>query len=72
MSDFVKSASNLSKNYDRMVSKNNSVRIGVLGILILYCVLVVPMLSLENLRFLENNVARIVLIVVIATLGHCD
>ena len=36
MSDFVKSASNLSKNYDRMVSKNNSVRIGVLGILILY------------------------------------
>jgi hypothetical protein len=72
MSDFVKSASNLSKNYDRMVSKNNSVRIGVLGILILYCVLVVPMLSLENLRFLENNVARIVLILVISLLCLLD
>ena len=53
MSDFVKSASNMSKNYDRMVAKNNSVRIGVLGILILYCVLVVPMLTVENLNFLE-------------------
>ena len=72
MSDFVKSVSKMSTGYDKIVARNRNVRIGVLGILILYCVLVVPMLTLENLRFLENNVVRIVLILVISLLCFLD
>ena len=72
MSDFVKSVSKMSTGYDKIVARNRNVRIGVLGILILYCVLVVPMLTLENLRFLENNVVRIVLILVISLLCLLD
>ena len=72
MTDFVKSVTNFSKSYDKVISKNNNIRIGLLGILILYSVLIVPLMSINNIKFLENNVVRIILIIIISLVCLID
>ena len=48
------------------VSKNKNVRVAVLGLIILYTILIVPLLTLKQLKFMENNIVRLVLIVLIS------
>ena len=63
MSDFGKSVKQLNQSYESIIKKNANVRIGVVGLLLLYTILVVPLLSHDQLSFLENNVVRIVAII---------
>ena len=72
MSDFGKSVKKMSVSYDNLMNKNKNVKIAVIGLLILYTILVVPLLSQEQLQFLNNNVMRIVAILLISLLCLVD
>ena len=63
MSDFGKSVKQLTQSYDNLVNKNKNIKIAVIGLLILYTILVIPLLTNKQLQFLENNVVRVVIII---------
>ena len=66
MTDFGKSAKQLTQSYDNLTNKNKNVRLAILGLLVLYTILIVPLLTHGQLDFLENNIVRIVIIILIS------
>jgi hypothetical protein len=72
MSEIVSSVTKMSKSYEKMANKNKNIRLAVLGLLIVFSVLVVPSLALENLEVLDNTPLRVVIIVVISLVCLVD
>ena len=65
------SINNLNKNVKKVVSNDilvNSIRV----LIIIYAAFVIPQLSTENLKFINNNIVRLVIISLIVYLSFLD
>ena len=65
------SINNLNKNVKKVVSNDilvNSIRV----LIIIYAAFVIPQLSVENLKFINNNIVRLVVISLIVYLSFLD